>query len=71
MKALLLSFLVFSCASAYEVPKPSLHHRRTFLSTGAAIATSALTSYDSVADAAEDKSVSNYIRQVFGSPRNL
>uniref|UniRef100_A0A7S2KH17 Uncharacterized protein n=1 Tax=Skeletonema marinoi TaxID=267567 RepID=A0A7S2KH17_9STRA len=69
---LLLSLLI-SLTSAYTTPKPStakISHRRAFLSTIASGAATA-SAYPNDASAATDDdgtSVSNYIRQVFGSP---
>ena len=77
MKAIyaLLSAQLILLARAFEVPKSSSvkcnqHHRRTFLSniiagSGAATLT---TLNPKPASAADDMTVPNYIRQVFGSP---
>eukprot|EP00984_Skeletonema_dohrnii_P010219 scaffold3992_cov141-Skeletonema_dohrnii-CCMP3373.AAC.6 len=70
---LVLLLLLISLTSAYTTPKPStakISHRRAFLSTIASGAATA-SAYPNDASAATDDdgtSVSNYIRQVFGSP---
>lgn len=79
LSVILISWWLISPSSAYTAPKQTstatISHRRTFLSKVAsvAVASAVTTAYPNDASAAttaaaDDMSVPNYIRQVFGSP---